>query len=747
MSITRLALAFGVCAALVALPVEAHAQEGTIVGAVLVGEARVDDADVAIQALGRRVRVDGAGRFSFERVPPGSYVVTAESPRWGRGIETVRVDGDQTVEVTVRLEAVFHLDEVVVSAGASGTRRSEAYQPASVVTARDLVASGEASLGETLSREPGVSSTYFGPGSSRPIIRGLGGDRVRILTGGIGVGDASSTSPDHAVGIEARGASRIEVVRGPATLLYGSSAVGGVVNVLDDNIARDPPTQRVTGYVEGLGGTVADERTGSFGLTVSEGPLVATASGLWRDASDYAIPGFALSEPPPGTSVSRGRLENSALRNRRRSIGVTVLGEVGYIGLVGSAQRSDYGIPGQGGAAEEAITIDLDQDRLDLEGALRLGPGIVRNVKARLGVADYVHVELEGDQVGTTFVNDYVEARVESEHSFDERTQGAVGLQFTSRDFEAVGDEAFVPPSETRSFALFAYEELRSSERLALQLGLRFERQGAQSGASPATRSDNAVSASLGASWDASEWVSFALSTSRSVKVPNAEELFSNGPHAATRAFEIGNPDLVPEVAYGMDLTTHLHGERFRVSASVFATRFSSYIYEAATGNVQDGLSEFAFVQGDARFLGYELEGELDILEGDHSAGEPHVSVELLSDRVDAKLTDVDQSLPRIPPMRLGAGVNLRRGSVSARTSIRRTMEQDDTGPFETSTAGFNNVDASVSYRVFTGRVFHDLTLVAKNLTNGEARLHTSFLRDFAPLPGRELRLVYRLNF
>ncbi|HSH74473.1 MAG TPA: TonB-dependent receptor plug domain-containing protein, partial [Longimicrobiales bacterium] len=280
------------------------AQVGRIEGVVLVGDAAVDDADVVIAALGRRVRADGAGRFSFDEIPPGTYVVEAISDRWGRAVETIEVRSGATARPTMRVEAIFHLDEMIVSAGAGALRRSESYQPASAVTARDLLARGEASLGETLSHVPGVSSTYFGPGASRPVIRGIGGDRVRVLEGGIGLGDASSTSPDHAVGIEARGAERIEIIRGPATLLYGSSAVGGIVNVLDQKIARQPPTQALSGYVEGLGGSVADERTGAGAVAVRRGPLVVNVSALWRDASDYAIPGFAEADPEPGEVAS-----------------------------------------------------------------------------------------------------------------------------------------------------------------------------------------------------------------------------------------------------------------------------------------------------------------------------------------------------------------------------------------------------------------------------------------------------------
>ena len=734
------------------------AQEGRIEGVVMVGDAPVDDADVVIPGLGRRVRVDGAGRFVFERIPPGRYVLEAQSVRWGRGLESVDVEADQTAQVTVQMEAVFHLDEMVVSAGAGSTRRSEAYQPASVMTSRDLVTSAEASLGETLSRQPGVTSSYFGPGSSRPIVRGIGGDRVRILEAGIGTGDASSTSPDHAVAVEARNADRIEVIRGPATLLYGSSAVGGVVNVLDGRIAREPATQPFTGYVEGLGGSVSDERTASGAVNAAFGSFVISGSGLYRNTGDYAIPGFSEAFPEPGEELEAGVLENSALSSTRGSGGVSYVTEGGYVGVAFTSQTSDYGVPGHAheeedpmapppvGEEEEFVTIDLEQQRFDFEGALRFGSSPVRNLKARFGFTDYEHTELEGAEIGTQFFNEYFEGRLESEHSFSDRTQGAVGAQISSRDFEAIGDEAFVPPSTTQTMALFGYEEFTVTEALSAQGGLRFERQNANA-PTVAERTQHALSASLGANWDASELVSLSFSASRSTKLANAEELFSDGPHAATRAYEIGDPMLSEEVALGFDMTAHLHADRFRGSASVFTTGFADYIYEAATGNERDGLTEFQFVQDDARFTGAEVEAELDVIESLPGTQSPHLSVNVLADFVDAKLTATDEYLPRIPPLRFGGGVNYRHSHFVVRAGARYTAEQDKLGAFETATPSATMFDASISYRLFTGGLFHDISLVGTNLSNEEARVHTSFLKDLAPLPGREIRLIYRLNF
>lgn len=735
---------FAVLAATALAVSPARAQRADVIGTVLLGgRTPADDAEVSVVGLGRRTRVDAAGRFSLDGVPAGRWVLEAVSPRWGRALTTVAVPAEGAVSVEIVIESVFQLDELVVSAAAGAVQRSEAYQPATVLTDRDLVALGEASLGETLSRKAGVNSTYFGPAASRPIIRGIGGDRVRILEGGIGVGDASSTSPDHAVALDARSADRIEVLKGPATLLYGGSAVGGVVNVLDSRIPRERPTRRWTGYLEGVGGTVADERTGSANVSANTGALVATGSGLWRKLGDYAIPGPAARSPDePGAVEEAGFLDNSALETQRGSVGLGYVGERGYAGVAWSGIQSDYGVPGT-----EGTTIELDQSRVDVEGALRSAGGSLQNVTARVGVADYRHVELEGEEVGTIFLNDYVEGRVDARHRLGARLTGAAGALFSERGFEAVGDEAFVPPTNTRTLALFAFEELAASETFRLQGGLRLEHQRAQARLLDVERSDNAVSASAGLNWDALEGVGLSLSVSRSVKLPNAEELFSNGPHAATQAFEIGDPDLGKEAALGVDATAHLHARRLRGTLSLFTTRFSDYIHERATGDEEDGLTVYRFAQGDARFTGFELEAEVDLVRGDLARGRPQVSVEVQSDFVTAKLVDEDEYLPRIPPLRFGGGINVRQGSLQLRAGARRTTEQNRVAALEDATPGFTAVDASLSYRLHSGDVFHDITLVGSNLTDTEARLHTSFLKNLAPLPGREFRLVYRINF
>ena len=762
--VSLLALALG--------PAPAAGQAGSIEGTVLAGEAMpATDAVVALPELGRQARVDDRGAFAFSDVPAGSYVIEATSPAWGRVVDRVSVTSGEATAVTLTLQRFFHLDELVVSAGPTTLRRSEAYQPTSVVTQRDLVTRAEATLGETLSGEPGVSSTYFGPGASRPIVRGLGGDRVRVLQSGIGVGDASNTSPDHAVAIDTRSADRIEVVRGPATLLYGSSAVGGVVNVLDSKIARTLPTAALEGFVEGLGGSVSNEKTGSGSLTGTVGRLVFHGSGIFRSTDDYSIPGFAEAEHDDEGEEHEehageeeeveGILENSALESQSGALGVTYVGEKGYLGASLSGYFSEYGVPGHGHGheeehegeeehaegEEEGVIIDLDQTRFDVEGALRFDEGPVRNVKVRFGLGDYEHRELEGEEVGTLIENRFTEARVESQHTLTESVAGAIGAQVSSRDFSAAGEEAFVPPTDTRILALFAFEEWAATDAFRVQLGGRWDNQRAESTSTGVDRTDNAFSVSLGGNWTATEHLSFAVSGSRSVKLPTPEELFSDGPHAATRAFEIGDPELEAEEAWGTDVGVHLHFDRVRGSVSLFGTWFDDFIFAQATGGERDELDVFRYVQFNARFLGFEAETEIDLLHHTGRGDEHHLSLDLSTDVVNARLTSLEQDVPRIPPLRIGGGLNYSQGPIVARGGVRWHAEQTRVGAFEEETDGYTMVDASVSYRLFTGRAFHDISLVGTNLADQEARPHTSFLKELAPLPGREIRLVYRVSF
>jgi iron complex outermembrane receptor protein len=708
---------------------------------------------VRLVELARRARVDSLGAFLMEGLPPGSYLVEATSPRWGRATERAEVENGRVARILLELDPLYRLDELVISVGPGPTRRSETYQPTSALSGRDLDAAAQSSLGETLTREPGVNSSYYGPGSSRPVIRGMGGDRVRILESGIGSGDVSNQGPDHAVSLEPLAAERIEIVRSPATLLYGSTAVGGVVNVIDKRIPKELPSGAVDGSVTLLGGTVADERTGALELNGHVGSVAWHVSGLRRYTGDYSIPGFAEHQHEDHEGEGHagegeeafGILENSAVETNRGAMGMSWVGQSGHWGVAVSGLDTEYGVPGHGHGEhqeEEGVRIGMKQRRVDAEGTWRLSGDLLRSVQARFGYGDYEHTEFEGAEVGTRFTNENWEARLEAEHQLDDPLFGAVGVQLGGRDFAAFGEEAFVPPSEYLSFAAFAYEELRR-ESVRFQVGARLESQQAQEKVAGIDEAHVGISVSTGLNWTLSDRVSVALSGARSMKIPTLEELFANGPHASTFAYEIGDPNLGVETAYSVDATLHLTEGRLRGEVTGFANRFQDYIYQETTGGIEDGLPVYRTGQRDAAFMGAEAALEFDLVH----RGRQHVLVEGWGDYVRAELVDDDQPLPRIPPLRLGGGVRYDGGVIRADLGMTWVFDQKRVAALEEETEGYAMLDGSIGYRLFVGEWAHDLVLVGRNLTDADARNHVSFLKELAPLPGREVRLMYRFFF
>lgn len=752
-------------------PGQAQAQStGSLTGQVVAADGTPStDAEVRITDLSQRTTVDEAGAFTFENLVPGSYLVEATSLRFGRSVQRVGIQPGETTRVTLEMDPLFRLDELVISAGPTSVQRSETYQPSSALTGLDLAKAVQSSLGETLSGELGVTSSYNGPGSSRPLIRGFGGDRVRILEGGVGSGDVSGQGPDHAVGLEPLAAERIEIVRSPATLLYGSSAVGGVVNVIDKRIPREMPGSPLTGSLTALGGTVSDERTGAFEVNGALGSRFAWhLSGLKRGTDDYNIPGFAEAdheeeeahegEEHAGEEEVKGILENSAVETTRGALGLSWIGDAGYLGVSVSGLDYDYGVPGHGHEEEEPgpgeepgpeeehgeedVTIGLEQRRFDLEGAWRFGSGTVQGLKGRFGMADYEHTEFEGEEIGTRFQNEQWEGRLELQHALTRSTTGVAGIQMSGRDFEARGEEAFVPPASSMSLAGFVYEELKAGD-IRYQVGARGEFQRMKQNTAGYEEDHFGFSVSGGLNWTASDQVGLALSLARSVKLPSLEELFSDGPHAATFAYEIGNRDLDPESSYTMDATLRLSQGTFRSELTGFMNVFDGYIYQDFTGEEEDGLPVWQFSQADARFMGFEAALEFDIIH----QGKHHLLVEGWGDYVRAELTDLDRNLPRIPPLRLGTGLRYDGGALRGDVGLTRVARQERVSPFEEESEGYTLLDASIGYRLFTGALTHDFVLQGRNLTDQEARPHTSFIKELAPLPGREVRLLYRVYF
>lgn len=724
----------------------------TIRGTVKTSEGTpVTDAVVTLVEARRSVTAGADGSFRFENVRPGHYHLRAESRRLGAAVGEAEITAgaDRTVEIV--LDPAVHSEEIVVTAGES-RRESEVYQPVTVVRDDEIARQLQPTIGETLNEEPGVSSTYFGPGASRPIIRGLGADRIRILSEGLGTSDASNISPDHAVTIDPASAQQIEIVRGPATLLYGSNAVGGVVNVIDERIPNRVPTEPISGHVDLRGGSVSDERTGSLALDGGAGLFAWHADFTKRDTNDYEIPGPAEHEHEgEEPAEDAGILENSSLESQAGTIGASFVGERGFFGVSFNRFETNYGIPGHGHHHEELslnqeeeealVRIDMEQSRFDIKGELT-NLGFFRNVRLRLGSTDYEHVELEGEEVGTRFTNDGFEGRLEATHQPFGRLRGSIGVQVSDSDFAAIGEEAFVPPSTTESRAAFVFEEI-PGERVDFQFGARFESQdiSVDNDELPDLSFDG-VSASVGTIYRPVQGFAIAASLARATRLPTSTELYANGPHIATAQFEIGDVNLEEETSLGLDVSFRKTEGRLRGQINLFNNSFDGYIFDTPTGDEEDGLPVFQYVQADATFRGIEVDTHTEIF---HS-GSNHLELEAGADYVRGELDD-DGNLPRIPPLRLSAGLRFQGGALSASAEVRRYAKQDDVAAFEEATDGYTLVNATVGYRFFAANMVHDLMLRGTNLTDELARQHTSPLKERAPLPGRDFTLAYRVTF
>ena len=747
---------------------------GSIVGTV--GPRHDHDfvlATARIPDLALKVDVEADGSFSFDSVTPGSYLIEVRVPSLGVAVERVDVQAGVESRVEIVLEPGSHFEEIVVTASADARDPLDLASPTTSLSGQELALRLESSLGETLSGEPGISSSFFGPGASRPIIRGLSGDRVRMLEGGIGTGDASGVSADHAVTADPGQAERIEVVRGPATLLYGSSAVGGVVNVIDERI----PSSRAVGThgsVELRGGSVSDERTGTLTLNGGRGEWAWHTSFLARETDDYEVPGFARLETDEHEEDEHeedeheeeeapfGFVPNTDIESQGGRFGATYFfSDRGFFGASVSGFESEYGLPGGLGHGEEGeeeeeeeegheegvpVRIDMEQQRIDLRGEVIRPFGAFQAFKVRVGVTDYEHVELEGVEEGTFFFNDYLEGRLElvqRQRSREGRIHsGSLGLQYSDRDLEAIGAEAFIPKTATERWAAFTLQEFEAGP-LRWQLGARFESQDTDPiSATFSARSHDGLSASVGLVWDASEVFSVAASVARSVKLPAAEELFSNGPHVASQAFEIGNPDLGEEVGLGLDLSLRLEREHFSGELTFFRQDFDDFIFQAFTGGVEDGFPVVVYSQQDAEQVGAELKARIEL----YDVGGRHLHLALVGDVVNAEL-DSGGNLPRIPPLRLGAGLHYHSEHWDASAEVRWIDDQTEVGDNETPTDGYTFVNASVGYRFLFRKQILDVLLRGRNLGDEEARSHTSFLKDVAPLPGRDVTLALKFLF
>ncbi|MDO8540143.1 MAG: TonB-dependent receptor [Opitutaceae bacterium] len=649
-------------------------------------------------------------------------------------------------------DEIHRLDKVVVSAGPDQKTAFDLAQGTSVLTGEELHRLAQATLGETLNGTAGVASSYYGPGASRPIIRGLGGDRIRVLDSGIGALDASNVSPDHQTAIEPLFASRIEVLRGPSTLLYGSSAVGGVVNVINNSIPDTTP--------EGKAHGAARERAAVLSVGGGANGFAAQVNALKQKASDLRIPGVARIDEDAPASQPAGRLPGSASDTSSGSIGGTMFWGGGRAGGAVTHYETEYGVPNG-----EDTSIKMRQTRFDLEGNITQPFGAFRSAKGRLGAGDYTHSEIGGGAiVNTTFKNKAWEGRFELAHLPLGAVTGTVGVQGARSDFSAVGEEVVTPPSLTESGAVFAVEEVKLGAIVSLQFGGRYEGQKIRLGevdpALPAVpgyaartgqkRKFGAPSGSLGLVLrPAKDW-SIGANLAYTERVPTAQELFSNGPHGGTGTYEVGTAALDNEKSTGFDLSVRRRAGFVTGAVSAFVNRFRGYIFEdelPATAipeeNTGGELTPFQFVARNAKFHGYEAELSFHLVDETTR----HVHLDLMSDYVRAEQTTDHQPLPRIPPRRHGVRLSYEDGRWTAEIEARHAARQNRFTADETTTSAYTLLNLNVTYLIPSERVSYELFVRGKNLTNEEVREHTSFLKEFAPQPGRGVLGGVRMTF
>jgi iron complex outermembrane recepter protein len=653
--------------------------------------------------------------------------------------------------------------EIVVT-GILARNRADLLSGTSVVSGDDLARELKPTIGETLIHQPGVSATSFGPNASRPVLRGFQGERVRVLADGIGSFDVSNTSVDHAVVINPLTADRIEVLRGPAALLFGSSAIGGVVNVVDSRIPRRVPTEHVHVDATGTYGSAANERTGGarIDLPVSS-KIVLHLDSTYTKTGNLKTGGFLLTpalraqadaSPDPAIRALadlKGALPNSAGRTFEVAGGAAVITESGNLGFSVSRYDSLYGVPVRfsldPAVEAEQVRLDIKQTRLDLRAEVNPARGFIDAIRFRGGYADYRHNEIDPEgTIGTTFLNQGWEARLEIAQRDRGGWQGATGGQFFLRNLNIIGAEKFLPKAETQQFGLFTLQSFDLG-RFRAELGGRAEhsvvaaKADAVLGNPDLRRRFTAISGSAGANVAfAPDW-RVGLNASYTERAPSAEELFANGPHAGTQAFEVGDPALAKETSRGVELTLHGKSGAFSVSGSLYYSWFKDFIFELPNGAVEDGLPVFQINQADARHYGVEVEATAKIAR----IGGFDIAVDGVGDMTRARIKG-GSPLPRIPALRLLGGVEAQSDALNGRVEVEWVDRQDRVTAFETPTDGYTMVNASLSWKPLGREGPLSLTLSANNLFDVVARRHASFLKDYAPLGGRDVRLGVRVS-
>ena len=740
---------FSACAVLAAalfLSTGVAAQAGAVVSGRLINSLSGDpipDAVVQVEELRRETKSAADGTFMFDNLPPGTYHLSVRSTGYTSRRTEVVAPTAQRIDITVDPELHF---EEVTSVSADSRSQFEAFQPTAVLAGQELTKELGMSLGATLENQPGVASRSFGPAPARPVIRGLDGDRVLILQDGQRLGDISSQSGDHGVTINPAAAQRIEVVRGPATLLYGANAIGGLVNVITDEIPSTP-MMGASGNFTFDAGSAATEAAGAGDVHVGNGTFALHVGGGGRHSGDV--------DTPDGT------VPNTQSRNAFANIGGSWTGTNAYVGGSYGYDDTKYGIP-----LVESGQLQLTPRRhaMTFRGGAQALTGAIDSYRATVALRRYKHEELDADVVGTRFRNDTNEVELMGSHRAFGRMKGSGGGWFLDRAFDAQGEEALSPAVDQRGFAAFLYEEL-TWPHLTVQFGGRVD----HTRFTPfeeGKRNFTTGSVSTGLLLRpaaAEDKLTIAVSLARAARSPALEEMFFLGVHPGNFAIEIGNPDLRPEHALGFDASLRWRSPRASGEVTYFRNDISDYIfrnpltpdefedrlpiYEArfpgrAIDFAEEEIDEFQlieFVSADSVLQGFEAHSDVQVGRG--------VSIELGADYVRGTLKDTDDPLPRIPPFRVRLGARYQRNAFQAGGEVIAAAKQERVFGAEPPTDGYGLLKLFTSYSFGTDRVANTITLRVDNLTNELYRNHLSLLKELVPEMGRNFKLLYNVRF
>jgi iron complex outermembrane receptor protein len=700
---------------------------GTITGTVYLDSTGqpMHAARVILSPLGRSVDSGEDGKYEFRDVPPGAYELIARSPGLTDERMMVQIQpggGAQAVDFRLRLAAVR--ESVTVTATGREASVLDVVQSVTELDQTQLTIRSAASLGEVLTNEPGVAKRSFGPGTSRPVVRGFDGDRVLILEDGIRTGTLSFQSGDHGEPVDASKLERLEVVRGPATLLYGSNAIGGVVNAISrHDVFHQHVHEGVHGFLTGTGGSNNSLGGGSGGFEFGRKPWEFWGSGGGQRASSYATP--------------LGTVHNSQTRISQTDGGLGHYGARAFFSFNYGFTDSRYGIPVNPRQPDPEIAdLLLRRHAYRFSGGLK-NAGFLEDIQAKINYSDYNHQEIVDGEPETTFFNRQFVYRAVFNQKKQGRLNGSFGFWGMHRDYRVMGDEALAPPTTQNSFAAFALESLEL-ESLRVQFGARIESNRYSPLRLP-ERSFTGASAAAGLSKRLWHDAAFAVNYSHSYRAPSIEELYNHGPHPGNLTFEIGNPSLSPERNDGLDISLRHQDSRLRGELNWFYYHVRDFVYLVPTGRIQAGLVEADYLQRSARFTGGEA--RLDL--GAH----PNFWINLGADMVNARLTPSGAFLPRIPPLRGRAGFDARWRGLSVRPEVVMAYAQNKLYLTETRTAGYAVVNLTGTYTVARAHAIHIFSAQLFNAGDRLYRNHLSFIKELAPEIGRGARFSYTVQF